>query len=332
MTKPKSPPSSLPLRVLLTGFDPFEQASVNPSWEAVRALDGWKVGGATVHARQVPCVFGEAIETLTNAMDALKPQLVLCVGQAGGRAEITPERIAINIDDGRIADNAGHQPIDLPVVPGAPAAYFSTLPIKAIVRDLRAGGVPASVSNTAGTFVCNHLFYGLQHLVKERAVRSGCMHIPYLPEQAACHPGAPSLPLPTLVAATRLALELAVTAEEARLGGGPARDDWFVDGLGAGVVGDPGVVDVDRHPLQRQVAAPAGLADGQHHRRLHPRQRLVQPRQRLAEDTRQLDRHHARAADHLTVERSRQFPGGVDGLAAERLEPGHQQVVHGRRV
>ena len=224
MTKPKSPPSSLPLRVLLTGFDPFEQASVNPSWEAVRALDGWKVGRATVHARQVPCVFGEAIETLASAMDELKPELVLCVGQAGGRAEITPERIAINIDDGRIADNAGHQPIDLPVVPGAPAAYFSTLPIKAMVRDLRAAGVPASVSNSAGTFVCNHIFYGLMHRIATHPVpglRGGFIHIPYLPEQAALFPGAPSMSLATMTEALRIAVTtaLAVTQDVAETGG-----------------------------------------------------------------------------------------------------------------
>ena len=124
--------------VLITGFDPFDQELVNPSWEAVRTLDGWRCGDALVQARQVPCVFGEAIAVLKQAMVELQPDLVLCIGLAGGRSEITPERVAINLDDGRIADNAGHQPIDLPVVAGGPAAYFSTLPIKAMVRDLRA--------------------------------------------------------------------------------------------------------------------------------------------------------------------------------------------------
>ena len=210
--------------VLLTGFDPFEQEAINPSWEAVRALDGWKVGRATVYARQMPCVFGEAIDTLARAMDELKPQLVLCVGQAGGRSEITPERIAINIDDGRIADNAGRQPIDLPVVPGAPAAYFSTLPIKAMVRDLRAAGVPASVSNSAGTFVCNHIFYGLMHRIATHPVpglRGGFSHIPYLPEQAARFPGAPSMSLVTMTEALRIAVAtaLAVKQDVAETGG-----------------------------------------------------------------------------------------------------------------
>jgi pyroglutamyl-peptidase len=213
-----------PINVLLTGFDPFELETVNPSWDAVRALDGWKVGRATVHARQVPCVFGEAIDVLARAMDELQPQLVLCIGQAGGRAEFTPERIAINIDDARTADNKGREPIDVPVVPGAPAAYFSTLPIKAMVRDLRAAGVPASVSNSAGTFVCNHIFYGLMHRIATHPVpgqRGGFIHIPYLPEQAARFPGAPSMSLETMVKALRIAVTtaLAVKHDVAETGG-----------------------------------------------------------------------------------------------------------------
>jgi len=203
--------------VLLTGFDPFDREALNPSWEAVRALDGWTCGRATVHARQMPCVFGDAIEALAGAMDELQPQLVLCIGQAGGRAEITPERVAINIDDGRIADNAGRQPIDTPVVRGAPTAYFSTLPIKAIVRDLRAAGVPASVSNTAGTFVCNHIFYGLMHRMATHPVpgqRGGFIHIPYLPEQATRFPGLPSMSLATMVEALRIAVATALAVEK----------------------------------------------------------------------------------------------------------------------
>ncbi|WP_440532579.1 pyroglutamyl-peptidase I [Variovorax sp. YR566] len=202
-----------PINVLLTGFDPFELETVNPSWDAVRALDGWKVGRATVHARQVPCVFGDAIDVLVRAMDEIQPQLVLCIGQAGGRAEFTPERIAINIDDARTADNKGREPIDVPVMPGAPAAYFSTLPIKAMVRDLRAAGVPASVSNSAGTFVCNHIFYGLMHRIATHPVpgqRGGFIHIPYLPEQAARFPGAPSMSLETMVKALRIAVTTAL--------------------------------------------------------------------------------------------------------------------------
>ncbi|NVM87134.1 pyroglutamyl-peptidase [Variovorax sp. SG517] len=212
------------VKVLLTGFEPFEQEARNPSWDAVRALDGWKVGRATVHARLAPCVFGDAIDALLAAMDDLKPQLVLCIGQAGGRAEFTPERVAINIDDARTADNKGREPIDVPVVPGGPAAYFSTLPIKAMVRELRAAGVPASVSNSAGTFVCNHLFYGLMHRIATQPVaglRGGFIHIPYLPEQAARFPGAPSMSLETMVKALRIAVttSLAVEHDIAETGG-----------------------------------------------------------------------------------------------------------------
>ncbi|MGJ7583128.1 pyroglutamyl-peptidase I [Variovorax sp. RHLX14] len=207
-----------PINVLLTGFDAFEQEAVNPSWEAVRALDGWKVGRATVHARQVPCVFGDAIDVLASAMDELQPQLVLCIGQAGGRAEFTPERIAINIDDARVADNKGREPIDVPVVLGAPAAYFSTLPIKAMVRELRAAGVPASVSNSAGTFVCNHILYGLMHRIATSPAlahtRGGFVHVPYLPEQAASKPGVASMALATQVEAFRVAIRTALTVRD----------------------------------------------------------------------------------------------------------------------
>lgn len=210
MAKPKPPP---PFNVLVTGFEPFERDTVNPSWEVARRLEGWTHGQATVHAREVPCVFGEAIEALGRAMDELQPQLVLCLGLAGGRAEMTPERIAINVDDGRVADNKGRQPIDVPVVQGAPSAYFSTLPIKAIVRELRAAGVPSSVSNTAGTFVCNHIFYGLMHRIATQPVpglRGGFMHVPYLPEQAARFPGSPSMALDTMVKALRLVVATAL--------------------------------------------------------------------------------------------------------------------------
>ena len=204
------------LRVLLTGFDPFDGELLNPSWESVRALDGWVCEGATVHARRVPCVFGDAIDTLGAAIDELAPQLVICVGQAGGRAEVSVERVAINVDDGRICDNAGCQPIDVPVASDGPAAYFATLPIKAMVRDLRAAGVPAAVSNTAGTFVCNHIFYGLMHRLARlhSDIRGGFIHIPYLPEQAVRFPGAPSLPLDTLVAALRIAVATALSVQD----------------------------------------------------------------------------------------------------------------------
>ncbi|MBS0428308.1 MAG: pyroglutamyl-peptidase I [Proteobacteria bacterium] len=212
-------------RVLLTGFEPFGGEAINPSWEAVRALDGCRVGDATVHSRRIACVFGQALRELDAAIDELQPTLVIAVGQAGGRAEITPERVAINVDDGRICDNAGCQPIDEPVVAGAPAAYFSTLPIKAIVRDLRAAGVPASVSNSAGTFVCNHLFFGLMHRLATRGpagLRGGFIHIPFLPEQAARWPGQPSMALAAVVDALRIAVSTSLVVHQDLRGTGGA--------------------------------------------------------------------------------------------------------------
>lgn len=202
--------------VLLTGFEPFENEPVNPSWEAVRALDGTRIGDAVVVARQLPCVFGKAIEAIDALVGTLQPDVVIAVGQAGGRTELSIERVAINVDDARIADNAGAQPIDTTIAEDGPAAYFSSLPIKAIVRDLRAAGVPATVSQTAGTFVCNHVFYGLMHTLARRhatAARGGFIHIPYLPEQAARHPGAPSLALDTLIAGLRVAVATSLSTQ-----------------------------------------------------------------------------------------------------------------------
>ncbi|MWL85896.1 MULTISPECIES: pyroglutamyl-peptidase I [unclassified Cupriavidus] len=202
--------------VLLTGFEPFEQEPINPSWEAVRALDGAHIGDAVVVARQLPCVFGKAIDAMDALVTSLRPDVVIAVGQAGGRTELSIERVAINVDDARVADNVGAQPIDVTIAADGPAAYFASLPIKAIVRDLRAAGVPAMVSQTAGTFVCNHVFYGLMHaLAKASSVaRGGFIHIPYLPEQAARHPGAPSLALETLIAGLRVAVATTLSTKD----------------------------------------------------------------------------------------------------------------------
>jgi len=210
--------------ILLTGFEPFGGETVNPSWEVARRLDGERVGGvggARIVARALPCVFGRSLGVLDEALADLRPVLVLALGQAGGRCDLSLERVAINVDDARIADNAGALPIDEAVVEGGPAAYFSSLPIKAMVAGLRAAGYPASVSQTAGTFVCNHVFYGLQHRLAGSEVRGGFMHIPYLPEQAVRHPGQPSLPLNTLVSGIGVALALAMAhRQDLRLGGG----------------------------------------------------------------------------------------------------------------
>ena len=190
--------------VLLTGFEPFGGEPINPSWEAVRTLDGWQAPGFRVVAAQLPCVFVAEREALAALMARHQPACVIAVGQAGGRADISLERVAINVDDARMPDNAGHQPIDEPVVPGGPAAYFSTLPIKAIVHRLRGEGLPASVSQTAGTFVCNHVFYAALHLAAQQpGLRAGFVHIPYLPEQAARHAGAASMSLDSIVQSLR---------------------------------------------------------------------------------------------------------------------------------
>src|SRR6516164_951925 len=154
--------------VLITGFEPFGGESENPSWEAVRQLEGETIDGCRLAPRPMPCVFGEAIARLEEEIAALSPSVVICVGQAGGRAEISLERIAINLEDARIPDNAGAQPLDREVIEDGPAAYFATLPVKAILRELLAAGIPASLSQTAGTFVCNHIFYGACHLARKR--------------------------------------------------------------------------------------------------------------------------------------------------------------------
>ncbi|MCU6663748.1 pyroglutamyl-peptidase I [Silvania hatchlandensis] len=193
--------------VLMTGFDPFGGESINPSWEVVKQLEGMHIDGCRVVTRQLPCVFGEALSVLNAAIDELDPTLVIAVGQAGGRVDVTVERVGINVDDARIADNIGQQPVDVAIVADGPAAWFSTLPIKAMVAALREAGVPASVSQTAGTFVCNHVMYGLLHKLADKpGAKGGFIHIPYLPEQAAAHPGAPSMAAQTV----KQALEIAI--------------------------------------------------------------------------------------------------------------------------
>jgi pyroglutamyl-peptidase len=196
--------------LLVTGFEPFGGESVNPSWLVAQALQGRRIGGVPVVGALLPCVFGTALETLRAALAEHRPQLVLALGQAAGRCELSLERVAVNLDDARTADNAGQQPIDEPVVAGAAAAYFSTLPIKAMVAALREAGLPASVSASAGTYVCNHVFFGLQHALAGSGVRSGFMHLPLLPEQAARDVGQPSLTLATMVDGVALALAVAL--------------------------------------------------------------------------------------------------------------------------
>jgi pyroglutamyl-peptidase len=194
--------------VLLTGFEPFENETVNPSWLAVRRLHGRVIRGHRIVARRLPTTFGRSLEVLRRHLRVLQPRLVICVGQAGGRAEITPERVALNLQDARIPDNAGRMPRELPVVRGGPAAYWSTLPVRSIVRALKRRGIPAAVSLSAGTFVCNHVFYGLLHDLAAQGggIRGGFIHVPFLPAQAARHRDQPSLPLEMMVAALAVAV------------------------------------------------------------------------------------------------------------------------------
>lgn len=197
--------------ILVTGFEPFGGETVNPSWEVVKQLEGMTIDDCRVVTRQLPCVFGESLTVLNSAIDELNPTVVVAVGQAGGRVDITVERVSINVDDARIPDNRGQQPIDVAIVPDGPAAWFSSLPIKAMVATMREKGIPASVSQTAGTFVCNHVMYGLLHKIREQAdVKGGFIHIPYLPEQAAAHAGAPSMAAQTVKDALEIALTVAL--------------------------------------------------------------------------------------------------------------------------
>jgi pyroglutamyl-peptidase len=198
------------MQALVTGFEPFGGDRVNPSFEALKRLPP-RLGSLDIAARSLPVIYGAAIPALRAAIGESKPDIVLCVGLAGGRTELSLERVAINIDDARIPDNDGNQPIDRPVVVGAPAAYFATLPIKAAVAALREAGLPAAVSNSAGTFLCNHVFYGLMHGAASggRRFRGGFLHVPFLPGQAARLRGAPSMALEQIVEGIEVILSVA---------------------------------------------------------------------------------------------------------------------------
>jgi pyroglutamyl-peptidase len=202
---------SKPPRILLTGFTPFDNQEINPSWEAVRALDGKYIGDHQVVSRLLPTAFADSQRELDSMVSEFEPSILLGVGQAGGRSRLSLERVAINVQDARIADNAGAQPIDEAVVAGGPAAYFSTLPIKAMLKALLDEGLPAEVSNTAGTFVCNHVAYLMLHIAaSHRGMRAGFIHIPYLPAQAAHVSNAPSMSKDDVVKGLSMALEVAV--------------------------------------------------------------------------------------------------------------------------
>lgn len=172
------------MKLLLTAFDPFGGEPVNPALEAVK-LTADQIGEVEVVKLEVPTVFRKSITIVAEAIEREQPDAVLCVGQAGGRYDLTPERVAINLDDARIKDNEGNQPIDTPIFEDGEPAYFATLPIKAMVQYIRKAGIPASISNTAGTFVCNHLMYGVLYTLAKKypGVRGGFMHVPFIPSQ-----------------------------------------------------------------------------------------------------------------------------------------------------
>jgi len=197
---------------LVTGFEPFDGEAVNPAQEIARALDGTTIAGHRVVGAVLPTEFTTALPALRRLLRVHSPMVVIALGLAGGRAEIAIERVAVNLIDARIADNAGAQPVDERVLKRGPNAYFSTLPVKAMLERLLAAGIPAALSQSAGTFVCNQVFYGLSHAIARRkAVRGGFVHVPYLPVQAARNPGAPSLPLQTMIEAIRLCIDTALT-------------------------------------------------------------------------------------------------------------------------
>ena len=208
--------------VLITGFEPFGGEPVNPSAQVALALEGREIADHKVVGVVLPCVFGDALRELRRQIRRVKPVLVLCLGQAGGRASISVERVAINIDDARIDDNAGKRPIDVPIATKGPVAYWSTLPIKAIVVALKEHGIAAEVSQTAGTFVCNHVFYGLMRMLRKKPVRGGFIHIPYAPEQVvAMTPQPPSMSVEEVVRGMEVVIATALqTDQDLRVGGG----------------------------------------------------------------------------------------------------------------
>ncbi len=188
-------------QLLITGFDPFGGAAENPSWQAVEALPD-KIGEYSLRKLPIPTIFGQAGQTVLSEAARLKPEVILCVGLAAGRSAVTPERIAVNIRDARIPDNAGAQPQGDFIDPAGPAAYFATTPVEAMAQAIRQAGIPAAVSNTAGTFVCNDVLYTLLHHNAATGVRCGFLHIPQTPET-----GTPSLPLEQSIQALKAAIQ-----------------------------------------------------------------------------------------------------------------------------
>ena len=197
--------------VLVTGFEPFGGETTNPSWDICARLSK-EIAGARVETCKVPCQFRRAIEVVAEAIERHRPAIVISLGQAGGRSRIGVERVAINVDDARIADNAGAQPIDETIAANGPPAYFATIPVKAMARGIRAAGVPAEVSNSAGTFVCNHVMYGVLHYLAATGnrARAGFIHLPYAESQVHDKPDAPAMSLESMTKAIEAAIGAAI--------------------------------------------------------------------------------------------------------------------------
>ena len=189
-------------KLLITGFDPFGGASINPAWEAVKLLPEI-IADFEVHKLEIPTVFGLAAQEVLKKADEVHPDVILCIGQAGGRACVTPERIGVNIRDAKIPDNAGNQPLGQFVAEEGPAAYFATVPVMDMADAIRAAGLPGQVSNSAGAFVCNDTLYSLLHHYSGTGIKVGFIHVPWLPEQ-----GTPSLPLHDTAAALEAAIKV----------------------------------------------------------------------------------------------------------------------------
>lgn len=200
------------MKILVTGFDPFGQDTINPALEAVKQLPN-EILGAAIIKLEIPTKFHQSADVLNLAIQQHQPDFVVHIGQAGGRFGITPERIAINLDDARIPDNARQQPIDQAILENGPAAYFSQLPVKAMVAKMQEMGIPASVSNSAGTFVCNHIMYQTLHFCQLNypQIRSGFIHVPYLPEQVADKANLPSMDLETIKQGLVISIETMIT-------------------------------------------------------------------------------------------------------------------------
>ncbi len=199
------------MKVLITGFDPFGGESINPALEAVKKLPN-TISNAEIIKLEIPTVFKKSLEKIEANILAHKPDIVISIGQAGGRFGITPERVAINIDDARISDNEKNQPIDLKVFEDGENAYFTTLPIKAMVKEMQESGIPSSVSNSAGTFVCNHVMYGVLYMINKKYpnIKGGFIHVPYIPSQVVNKPNMPSMSIEDISKGLELSVKAAV--------------------------------------------------------------------------------------------------------------------------